>query len=303
MKCKLSIISCLLIAIAGGFTSCETDGEHAAWSGRTTPLKAEFKYIADPEARFAVEYDGMVLADTIPYDNRGLQYVSKSTALVNENRMSGMLRVYRLENGERNLDMEESIDISPVVVRLGGAANAYSTVNLLQFSMGAPVEVMHTPETPADSTAIALQFFYGDARQPEEVKISLLAVDQYSLMTSKPKTYTLDNVPDTMKVEAGEIALRRGELSKTVTLDMNLFGAANKGMEAKFYYRVSTPDGAVLQDYRAASTAANSAEIKAEVLVTKRTRPIYKSAVMQWEYKSAAVPFTSPRVLMNGEKW
>jgi hypothetical protein len=106
-----------------------------------------------------------------------------------------------------------------------------------------------------------------------------------------------------MKAAVGEIALRRGELSETVTLNLNQFGEANRGLEARFYYRVSDPEGAVLQDYRAASAAANSAEIKAEVLASKRTHPIYQSAIMQWEYKSAAVPFASPKVLMNGEKW
>jgi hypothetical protein len=299
MKCKLSIISCLLIAVAAGLTSCQTDGEHADWTGRVTPLRAEFKYLADPEARFAVEYEGMELADTLPYSTErwGLQYVSKSSVYVKESQMSGMLRVYRLGDGERTLDMEESVNISPVVVV---RADNYSTVNLLQLAAGSPVEVMHTPETPADSSAIALQLFYGDARQPDEVKISLLAVDQYSLMT---KSYKLDNVPDTMKAAVGEIALRRGELSETVTLNLNQFGEANRGLEAKFYYRVSGSDGAVLQDYRAASSAANSAEIKVEVPSQKRTRPVYRSAVMQWEYKSAAVPFASPKVLMNGEKW
>lgn len=307
MKCKLSIISCLLITVAAGFTSCQTDGEHADWTGRVTPLRAEFKYLADPEARFAVEYEGMELADTLPYSTEmwGLQYVSKSSVYVKESLTSGMLRVYRLGDGGRILDMEESVNISPVVVGSSqSGANVYSTVNLVHFAAGSPVEVMHTPETPADSSAIALQLFYGDARQPDEVKISLLAVDQYSLMTSKPKTYTLANVPDTMKVELGEIALRRGELSETVTLDLHLFGEANRGLAAKFYYRVYGIDGTLLQDYMAASTAANSAEIKPELMSkNKIPRPVYQSAVMQWEYKSAAVPFASPKVLMNGEKW
>ena len=283
--------------------SCQTDGEYADWTGRVTPLRAEFKYIADPEARFAVEYDGMELADMLPYDNGmwGLAYVSKSSVYVNESRMSGLLRVYRLGEGEPTLDMEERIDVLPVIVAGGGyGAGVYSAVNLVQLAAGSPVQVMHTPEQPADSSAIALQFFYGDARQPDAVTISLLAVDQYSLMM---KSYKLDNVPDTMKATVGEIALRRGELSETVTLNLNQFGDANKGLEAKFYYRVSDPDGAVLQDYKAASTATNAAEIKAEVLTQKRTRPVYKSAVMQWEYKSEAVVFASPKVLMTGEKW
>lgn len=295
------IFSCLLITVAAGLTSCQTDGEYAEWTGRVTPLRAEFKYLADPEARFAVEYEGMELADMLPYDNRGLQYVSRTSVYVKESQMSGMLRVYRLGDGERTLDMEESVNISPAVVGSSQfGANVYSTVNLVQLTAGSPVQVMHSPETPADSSAIALQIFYGDARQPDEVKISLLAVDQYSLMT---KSYKLDNVPDTMKAAVGEIALHRGELSETVILNLNQFGEANRGLEAKFYYRVSDPEGAVLQDYRAASSAATSAEIKVEVPSQKRTRPVYRSAVMQWEYKSAAVPFASPKVLMNGEKW
>jgi hypothetical protein len=36
---------------------------------RTTPVRIEFKYLADPSAQFAVEYAGEEVADTLPYDN------------------------------------------------------------------------------------------------------------------------------------------------------------------------------------------------------------------------------------------
>jgi hypothetical protein len=298
---RSALANCQLLIIL--LASCQTDGEYAEWATRTTPVRAEFKYLAEAEARFAVEYDGKVVADTLPYSKPGRIANVSDVIYLNENRMNGLLRVYRLGNGERILETEEEIVISPVIVGPGGSNNnPYSAINLVQLAAGSPVQVMHSPETPADSSAIALQFFYGDGRQPEKVRISLLAVDQYSLIT---KQYKLANVPDTMKVETGEIALRRGELSETVTLDLNLFGEdLNKGLAAKFYYRVSDPDGHLLQDYKPASSAANAAEIKPEsVTKNKIPRPVYQSAVMQWGYKSAAEPFASPTVLLNGEKW
>jgi hypothetical protein len=308
---KSAIFGCLLTIIAGGFPSCQTDGEYAGWTERTTPLRAEFIYVADTAARFAVEYDGMELADTLPYrtmwgQNEILVLQGRGLAFLSENRMKGLLRVYRLENGERILDMEEDINISPVVVTGGNAGSrgylgVYSAVNLAQLVAGAPVQTVQTPELPADSTAIALQFFYADDRQPDEVRISFLTVDQYSVLM---KSYKLENVADSMKADAGEIALHRGELSETLTFDLNHFGEANKGLAAKFYYRVSDRDGNILQDYKAASAATNSIEIKPEA--TQRNKipvPVYKSALMQWEYRSEAMPFASPKVLINGEKW
>jgi hypothetical protein len=290
----------ILIVMAGILAACQTDGEYAGWTGRTTPVKAEIKYLADPDARFAIEYEGMELADTLPYvwSFGILMYESRQTVYVDENHMKGLLRVYRLENGERIPDMEKQVSVVPVVQ---GRLETYSFITLVQLAAGGPLQVLSVPETQADSSSIALQFFYSDERQPEEVSVSLLAVDQYSLIM---KSYKLDNVPDTMKVEVGEIALHRGELSETTVLNLNHFGEASKGLAAKFYYRVYDAAGNLLQDYKAASSAAKTAEIKPESI--KRNSiycPVYKSAVMQWEFQAEDTPFASPKTIMTGEKW
>jgi hypothetical protein len=291
----------ILIVMAGILAACQTDGEYAELMNRITPIRAEFKYIADPEARFAVEYAGVELG---VFTLSGSQ--SRNTVYVNENRMNNLLRVYRLENDERKLDMEEQVGVLPVVV--GGSGNygdnVYSAISLVQLSAGSPVQVLPTPETPADSSSIALQFFYSDALQPEEVKITILAVDQYSLITTKPKTYVLDSVPDTMKAEVEEINLRRGEISETMVLNLYQFKNPTAQLAARFFYRVSDSAGNVLQDYKVGSTSTNSAEIKpASALKNKIPYPTYKSAIMRWTYKSATEPFASPVVLQDGEKW
>jgi hypothetical protein len=300
----------ILIVMAGILAACQTDGEYAELMNRITPVRAEFKYIADPTARFSVEYAGLELADSLPYffteGNGALMYESRNVVYVNENHMNNLLRVYRLENGERKLDLEEQVGVLPVVVGGGGnyGENVYSAITLVQMAAGSPVQVLPAPEAPADSNSIAVQFFYSDALQPEEVKITILAVDGYSLITTKPKTYVLDSVPDTMKAEVEEINLRRNEISETVVLNLYQFKNPKAQLAARFFYRVSDSAGNVLQDYKAGSASTNSAEIKpASAIKNKIPYPTYKSAIMQWTYKSATEPFASPVVLQDGEKW
>ncbi|MDR0680556.1 MAG: hypothetical protein LBG15_01715 [Dysgonamonadaceae bacterium] len=189
----------ILITMAVCFAACQTDGEYADdLVGRITPVQVEIKYLADPEARFAVEYADIELSDVLPrYHISGLQYRSLRTAYIKENSMSNLLRVYRMENGERTMDLEEQVEVLPVVVQ--GDGNVSSMINLVQLAAGNHVQILSVPEAPADSSAIALQFFYGDGRQPEAVKITVLAVDQYSLITAKPKAYVIENVPAEIK--------------------------------------------------------------------------------------------------------
>jgi hypothetical protein len=60
-------------------------------------------------------------------------------------------------------------------------------------------------------------------------------------------------------------------------------------LAARFFFRVSDPADNLLQDYKAASALANSAKIKpASAVKNKIPYPTYKSAIMQWTYKSGA---------------
>jgi hypothetical protein len=108
-----------------------------------------------------------------------------------------------------------------------------------------------------------------------------------------------------MKAEVGEITLCRGELSERVVLNFYRFKHPNPSYDlaAKFYYKISNPTaGNILQDYKAASSATNAAEIKPES-ANKIPYATYKSAIMQFTYKDASMKFASPTVLLNGEKW
>ncbi|MDR0768403.1 MAG: hypothetical protein LBE71_00615 [Dysgonamonadaceae bacterium] len=297
MKAIRYILFLVLMGLAICFTACQTDGEYTPSMDRVTPVKAEFKYIADPDARFAVEYAGVELSDTLPYIfNNGLgtvRFDSKKTAYVSENSMSNLLRVYRLENDERIVDMEAQVDVS--------AVSTGFTIPSAQLAADSPVQILSVPEAATDSSSTAVQFFYGDPSQPEEVDITILAVDQYSLLM---KSYNLNNVHDTMKAEVGEINLQRGELSERVVLNFYQFKNPSGQAAAKFYYRVYDGEGTLLQDYKAASSATNAAEIKPESAVrNKIPYATYKSAIMQFTYKDTSMQFASPTELLKGEKW
>jgi hypothetical protein len=183
----------------------------------------------------------------------------------------------------------------------------YNFINLLQLSADAPVQVWQLPETPADSAAIAVQLFYGDARQADEVKITILAVDQYALLMKSNK---LANVPDTMKTEVAELELNRVQLSREALLNINLYGRlgadgkpVSKGLAARFFYRVTGSDGTLIQDYNVANAEIKITSAQKDRNSYKVPFPTYKSAVMQWIYKSETIPFGSPTVTIQGDKW
>lgn len=276
------------------FASCQTEGDYYMQEEGVAPVKAEFKYMADTDARYRVEFGGLTLADTLPN-----QWMSSVPVYVKESGLTDMLRIYRLADGARTLESETEYTFKPFPVNPSSSDAA--SVSLVQLAAGAPVQVLQEPKTPADSAAIALQFFFADERVPERVKITIMAVDQYSLIL---KNYKLGNVPDDMKTEAAEVELTRGVLSETVELNLNFYGEVNNGLAARFLYKVSDAGGTILQDYKVGSSAVATVEIKPESkTVNKKPRPVYQSAVMQWTYQSEAVPFATPKVLMNGEKW
>jgi hypothetical protein len=202
--------------------------------------------------------------------------------------------------------MNEQVDISPIVISRsagnGGDGEAYYTIPLTQLTAGSPVQILNLPPAPpaTDSSCIALQFFYGDPAQPEAVDITILAVDKYSLAA---KSGNINNVHDTMKAVVSERTLHKGELSEMAVLNLYQFkhSVATRVDAARFFYRITKLNGDILQDYPAKADS-NSPEIKPEPSKTIKTRPVYKSAIMQFKYGSNR-PFNSPEPLLYGEKW
>ncbi len=130
-----------------------------------------------------------------------------------------------------------------------------------------------------------------------------MAVDQYSLLI---KGNRLDNVPDSMKTVVKEFTLTPGKLSDGIPLNVDYYAGINRGLPARFFYRISdASNGTVIQDYKAGNSASSTAEIKLSTV--KRNNipyPVYKSSLMQWEYQpEEMIPFASPAVLINGNKW
>ena len=297
------VIFCLGVIILM-FSSCQTDEEYVEWNDRMTPVRPAFVYMADNTARYAVEYAGIQLADSLPYwssRTSSLTFTADRSYL-RPSQLNSLLRVYRLEKGERILELEEELSISPLVVP---KADTYAAIGLIQLSAGAPVQVLTMNDNPADSTVASILFFYADGQQAlgaDSVRISIMAVDQYSLLI---KGNRLDNVPDSMKTVVEEFTLAPGKLSDNIRLNVDYYTGINKGLPARFFYRISdASNGTVIQDYKAGNSASSTAEIKLSTV--KRNNipyPVYKSSLMQWEYQSEEIPFASPAVLIDGDKW
>ncbi|MFT3739448.1 MAG: hypothetical protein QM786_11880 [Breznakibacter sp.] len=271
--------------------SCETNGDYETTDSFST-ISTQLAYVADNSASYYIKF-GQTAFDTLSGTRMtsGKKYVAL-------NEMTDHLRAWLLNNdGTPTLQLDTMLTVKPT-----------SVVNLIQVAPGGTLQLIDTQLTPADSASTAVRFFYADELQApgsEELLITVLAVDQYALMTTKP-SYSIDNVAESLKTVVAELELSRGTLSVAVELNVNLYGNMNKGLSARFFYRIADAEtGVVIQDYRAGSTSSTStAEIKIESARKNNVPyPTYKSYVMQWTYKSEAIPFASPTVLMRGERW
>jgi hypothetical protein len=284
------------------FSSCQTDEEYVEWNEHITPVCPAFVYMADNTARYAVEYAGIQLADSLPYWSPRTSRLTFTAdrSYLRPSQLNSRLRVYRLEEEGRVLELEEELSVSPIVVP---RSDTYTTIGLIQLSAG--VQVLEMNSSGADSTVTSLLFFYADDRQApgaDSIRITVLAVDQYTLLI---KGNRLDNVPDTMKTVTEEFTLAPGKLSDDIQLNADYYSGINRGLPARFFYRISdASNGTVIQDYKVGSSASSTAEIKLSAV--KRDNipyPVYKSSLMQWKYQSEEIPFASPEVLINGDKW
>ena len=290
-KPLLGNIGILAYFLIGTLVSCQTEAPYDGEDSYST-LSAKIAYMADNDVRYHIMF-GDTDFDTLSVHK--MQSTGRHYRAVDE--MTEKLKVWSVaDDGSELLLIDSLLVLKPL-----------STINLIQVASGAVPELIDPELTPTDSTSTAVRFFYADALQTsgaDKVKVTILAVDQYALIL---KSYKIANVHDTLKTVVGEPELSLGELSDPIELNVNLYGKGgiNKGLSARFFYRITdAATGMLIQDYVATSSITTSAEIKVES-ARKNNMPyaVYKSYVMQWKYKSVALPFNSPEVLMRGEKW
>jgi len=288
----------LFIIILLLLTSCETQGDYLSTDTYTT-ISARLSYAVD-SADYRVDFGNRKLATLSSGSTLGsnLEYYA-------QDELTDSLKVWKIRDGEpAELLLDTVVSIAPL-----------GTFNFMQVAAGVPLQLVKDAAELTDSSQCQLQFFYTDPLQPERVTIDMLAVDQYAILLKGGK---LASLPDTAKTVIASITLSRNKLSEPVIFNIQQFTRFNKGLSAKFFYRITNATtGTLLQDYNTKnySSAASAKVAEIYIPLTKRNGkeyPAYKSFIMKWVYKSAELSFGTPPInladldeylLAKGDKW
>lgn len=268
--------------------SCDTDGTPEVTQTLTT-VAAKIEYMDNADARYRIEFGNTVLADTLPRlinAEQGLTSPQSLPAYINNQELTRDLKVWKLEeNGEQTLQLNTQV-----------SATENGIISLLQLSDDMPLSYFQPVYPPNDKiTQTMAQFVYSETEQPQNVSISILVVDYYSLLMA---SNNINNVPASRKEVIAEFDLSKGTVSLPVTLDLDFFDGVNNNLPAQFFYRVMNIEtGAVLQEYNVNN------KITVQTQSGLQLNPVYKFTLFQWEYQSPAVPFKKPVALINGEGW
>jgi hypothetical protein len=285
---KYIVYIILPIITAFIINSCTTEGKYQV-EETLVSVGAKIPYLENPKARYRIDFGNTKLTDSLPFINAdGTQTVFQSQALVyiKEKELSQNLKVWRLgANGSETLESNTQV-----------TAPANGFISLLQLSNNSPVTVYKPVAPPVDKISQTnVQFFYANAAQPNQVRVTILAIDFIAFL-QPPILSNFNTLPANQKSEIATFIINKGELSAPVTLDLKLFTsvAANA-----FFYKITNPStGVVIQDYTYTPTPASTRIQPAAI----GQNPKFKFSVFQWNYTSASVPFKAA-VLIDGEEW
>ncbi|WP_310554515.1 hypothetical protein [Flavobacterium sp.] len=278
----------ILIPIITAFiiNSCTTEGKYEVEDTLVT-VATKIPYLENPNARYRIDFGTTKLTDSLPFINSdGTQTVFESTvAYFKEKELTQDLKIWRL--GASGTETLEST--TPVT------APANGFISLLQLSDSSPLTVYNPIAPPADKTSQTnVQFFYANAAQPNQVRVTILAIDFIEFLTTAGQNF--NNLTADKKSEIATFIINKGELRAPVTLDLKLFNSA--GANA-FFYKITDPvSGVILQDYKANSSITNSRI----AITTTGTNPKFKFSLFQWGYTSSIVPFKAT-ALIDGDVW
>ncbi len=168
-----------------------------------------------------------------------------------------------------------------------------AVINLVQVTADAPMLILSL-EYPDSTSVMRAQFLYSDSKQPDSVRVTIVAVDKYDFVITAKYDFTKATL-DTLAT----LSAHRNELSKNVDLDLNHFKGGSKGYEAQFYYSVSNAKtGEQIQPYNKNVRIAVDPKSSG---TNDRFNARYKFALLQWKY-STSYPFNVPNML-TGIAW
>lgn len=282
---KITFLICL--TVAGLLFSCDTDGTPEITQTLTT-VSVKLDYMENPDVRYRVQFGDVVIADTLPRvinEEQGLTSPQSLPAYINIKQLTQSLKVWKLGNGEQTLVLDTEV-----------TASENGVISLLQLTDDGGISYFQPVFPPKDKTTQTIaQVVYSEDEQPDEVSVSILAVDYYSLLVA---SNNINNVSFSRKKIIAEFNLSKSVVSPPITLDLDMFAGVNNNLPAQFFYRISNiQTGAIIQDYNVNN------KINVQTISGLQLNPLYKFTLFQWEYQSATMPFKKPVALINSGEW
>jgi hypothetical protein len=288
---KVIVITLFASLSAILFNSCETTGVYEI-DDNLVPISANIAYLENNSARYQVDFGQEKLADSLPYlskSNTGvysLIYASKGTFL-KQKKLTQDLKIWRLgKDGSKILE-------SNIVIT---APEKGGTISLLQLSDKSPLSYFNPiPPSSDKTTHTNTQFFYVGANQPNQLKISILAVEYLTFLTTARQDF--NNLPIDKKKELPTFTLKKGILSEELALDLNMYKQVN-GVPTAFFYKITNPEtGEILQNYN----KSNKIDLQT---ATIKTNPKFKCSLFRINYNNATTttPFNFENFI-NRYEW
>ncbi len=288
---KVTLITLFASISAMLFSSCETTGVYEI-DDNLVPISANIAYLENNTARYQIDFGQEKLADSLPYfskDNTGISnlvYTSKGTFL-KQKKLTQDLKIWRLTKDGGKI-LESNIVIS--------APEKGGTISLLQLSDGSPLSYFNPIAPSIDKTTQTnSQFFYTGVSLPDELKVSILAVEYLTFLTIARQDF--NNLPIDKKKDLPIFTLKKGVLSDAVALDLNMYKQIN-GVPTAFFYKITNAEtGEILQDYN------KDIKINLHTSETIKTNPKYKCSLFRLKYTNVATNPFRVENFINRYEW
>ncbi len=275
----------LLIISVCIFFSCETDAKYEV-TDRLTSLKVSIPFLENNTARYRIDFGDIQVTDSLPFIDNFSRLISNKAVFIKEKNLVKDLKIWR-----KNADGSETFESSNLV-------NASKEIQLLQLIDKSKL-VIFNPINPNENnkTQIATQFFYADNLQPNQINISIIAVDFYALLLAFNNP---NNVATNKKIEIKNFTLEKSKLSEIIFLDLDLFKQVN-GINTVYLYKITDIEtGSILQNYGVDNVSVSNSKI--EIPANNNLYPKYKYTLFRLKHNSTLIPYKSNSLIV-GNLW